>query len=104
MREVNLEHIFPKNPSDEWANVEELEPYLEHMGNYTMLGERLNNKAQSFGFAKKKDQFYAKSELKMVKQIVSTYSSWDKATVEAHAKELAPAVVRIWSFDNPSGV
>ena len=45
--EVNLEHIFPKKPApEEWGGPEihaELEVYLWHIENLTVLGERLND-------------------------------------------------------------
>jgi hypothetical protein len=106
--EANLEHIFPKNPREnEWggkANQEQLEPYLWHLGNVTMLGERLNQAARNDEYAKKKVHYEQKSELEMAQQIAKTYNDWTVATIEDRAKKLAPIVLDIWNFDNPSRV
>jgi hypothetical protein len=102
LKEANVEHIFPQNPSGEWKNAGELEPFLWHLGNLTMLGERLNTKVANLGFDKKKGT-YAKSELEMAKQ-VAAYKVWDVAAVLDRAKKMLPLIVQVWNFDNPSRV
>jgi hypothetical protein len=102
--EANLEHVFPKNPSSEWPNSEALEPYLWHLGNMTMLGERLNKDAANRGFAFKKKQYEKNSELEMPKQIAKHYSRWDESTIRDRATKLAPLVAEVWNFGNPSRV
>ncbi len=102
--EANLEHIFPKKPSDEWKNPAELEPYLWHVGNLTMLGLRLNRDAANRGFPFKRAEYYEKSELTMATELAKDNATWDKDAVEKRAKKLAPLVVEIWNFDNPSRV
>jgi hypothetical protein len=84
-------------------NKEELDPYLWHLGNLIILGKRLNTDAANRGFAFKRD-FYAKSELKMSQQVAAEYTTWDKTTIERQAKKLAPLVVEVWNFDNPSRI
>ncbi len=106
--EANLEHIFPKNPKDnEWggqAGQEQLEPYLWHVGNLTMLGERLNRAAQNSEYAIKKTHYELKSELEMAQAIAKTYNDWNVASIEDRAKKFVPLVLEIWNFDNPSRV
>jgi len=102
--EANLEHIFPKSPSSEWVDPEALEPYLWHVGNLTMLGERLNKAAENRGFSFKKDQYGKKSELEMAREIAKRYSTWDEAAIRDRATRLASDVVEVWSFNNPSRV
>jgi len=101
--ETNLEHIFPKKPSSDWTNVEVLEPFLWHIGNLIMLGERLNGEAANAGFGIKKP-IYAKSELLMAQGVASAYESWDENTVQDRAKKIIPQIKQIWNFDNPSRV
>jgi Protein of unknown function DUF262/Protein of unknown function (DUF1524) len=106
--EANLEHIFPKNPAEnEWggkANQSELEPYLWHIGNLTILGERLNKSAANSEFSVKKS-FYGKgSELEMARGIARDYTTWDKSTIEDRAGKLLPLILAVWNFDNPSRV
>ena len=106
-KESNLEHIFPQNPDDgAWggeAAQAGLEPYTWHLGNLTMLGERLNTKAKNAEYAVKRVK-YEESELKMTKAIARTYATWDRSAIEARAKSLAPLPKEVWNFDNPSRV
>jgi hypothetical protein len=106
--EANLEHIFPKNPEEnEWGgknNQSELEPYLWHIGNLTMLGERLNKGAANKEFNAKKVHYAKGSELEMAKEIARKYTKWDKATIQDRAKRLLPLVLEVWNFENPSRV
>ena len=102
LKEANLEHIFPQNPSAEWKNAGELEPYVGHLGNLTMLGQRLNAKVANLGFDTKKET-YAKSELEMAKQVAAC-KVWDVAAILDRAKKMLPLIVQVWDFDNPSRV
>lgn len=105
--EANLEHVFPRNAKDaDWggkANVEKLEQYTWHVGNLTMLGERINREAGNKSFAVKRVHYAAKSELQMAQQ-VGKYTKWGVREIENRAKTLAPFAVKIWNFDNPSRV
>jgi hypothetical protein len=101
--ETSLEHIFPRNPSSEWTNAVGMEPFLWHIGNLIMLGERLNGKSANSGFATKKP-IYAKSELEMAKSVAATYTEWDETTVRSRAMKLVPLINHVWNFDNPSRV
>ena len=105
--ESNLEHIYPQNPDENsWggeANQALLEPYTWHIGNLTMLGERLNRKAKNSEYDIKQ-QKYANSELEMPREIAAKYATWDINSIEQRAKSLVPLVVSIWDFDNPSRV
>jgi hypothetical protein len=102
--ESNLEHIFPKKPSPEWKNPEELEPYLWHLGNLTMLGERLNNGAASKGYPAKRTAYYEKSELTMPQELAKAYSQWNGPSIIKRAESLARYITQIWDFNNPSRV
>jgi Protein of unknown function (DUF1524) len=102
--EANLEHVFPKKPSAEWKDVSDLEPLLWHIGNLTMLGERLNNDVANKGYEKKRAYYQRATELKMAQELAATYPKWNEDTVSARAKNLAPYIVEIWNFDNPSRV
>lgn len=102
--EANIEHIFPKKPSTDWQYPELLEPLLWHLGNLTMLGERLNNAARSKAYPEKRDENYKTSELVMVQEIVKTYEKWDVTSIEQRATVLGPLINEIWNFENPSRV
>jgi hypothetical protein len=102
--EANLEHIFPKKPSTEWTHPEDLEPFLWHLGNLTMLGERLNNAAGSKGYTSKRKLHYKTSELVMAQDLAATYDEWNVSAIEKRAESFGPLITQIWSFDNPSHV
>jgi hypothetical protein len=102
--DANIEHVFPKNPSDEWTNAAALEPLLWHIGNLTMLGRRLNRNVANKGYATKQPYYEAITELQMTKQLARDYSVWDEQSIRTRATNLAEVVNRIWSFDNPSFV
>ncbi len=102
--EANREHIFPKKPSSEWEGISDLEPFLWHIGNLTMLGERLNNDVANKGYDKKRAYYQKATELKMAQELAKTYTKWNEASVKDRAQKLIPYVADIWQFDNPSRV
>jgi hypothetical protein len=101
--EANVEHVFPKKPSEEWKDADELEPYLWHLGNLTILGKRLNTSAASKGYKAKRTD-YQKSELIMTQQLAEKFAEWDGQAIEKRAESLSPYITEIWNFDNPSRV
>jgi hypothetical protein len=102
--EANLEHIFPKKPSADWKNKDQLEPFLWHLGNLTMLGERLNAGVANSGYDQKKAHYSKASELVMAKDIAKKHKTWDSTAIKARALSLGPYIKEIWNFDNPSRV
>ena len=93
--EANLEHIFPQNAGKDWKNAEELKPFVWHIGNLTILGEKINRKAQNKEFIEKKAQHYVKSEIKMTQELMS-YSSWNESAIRKRASTLAKRIVALW--------
>jgi len=104
MDEANLEHIFPKKPSAEWKNKSRLEPFLWHLGNLTMLGERLNSGVANSGYDKKKNHYAKASELTITKDVAKKYATWDENAISKRAMALGPYIKEIWDFNNPSRV
>ncbi|MGI4755285.1 MAG: HNH endonuclease family protein [Janthinobacterium lividum] len=73
--EANLEHIFPQRAKEpEWSKEqsEQLEPYIWHLGNLTILGTRLNRTAGNKSFETKRKHYQQKSELKMAQDVGTT--------------------------------
>jgi hypothetical protein len=95
MADANLEHVFPQNPGSNWPNATDLEPFTWHIGNLTILGVRLNRKAQNKSFGDKKSQHYANSEIKMTQELLA-YSQWDPASVKKRAADMAKRIVQLW--------
>jgi hypothetical protein len=102
--EITLEHIFPRRPASEWANAEELKPFLWNIGNLTIIGGKLNSSLANKGFASKKLRYGKSTEVEMSQEIARTYNVWDQATVKKRAVALGALLVSIWNFDNPSYV
>lgn len=104
LNESNLEHIFPKNPSVEWKNQDELEEYLWHLGNLTMLGKRLNGNVANSGYDKKRAYYKRTTELVMTQELAKSYEKWDVAAIQDRAKHLLPMILEVWNFNNTSYV
>ena len=96
--EVNLEHIFPENPSDEWKNTEDLVGMEWHLGNLTILGENINRKAANKGYAAKLKSHYVKSKVELTKHLAATYAKWEATDILARSTELVTEAVEIWKI------
>ncbi|MEO6112520.1 MAG: DUF262 domain-containing protein [Nitrospiraceae bacterium] len=95
MDRANLEHVFPQNAGAAWPNRADLEPLIWHIGNLSILGNRINRKAQNKSFADKCSLHYSKSEIKMTKDLLS-YSQWDEKAIKRRAKTLAKQITQLW--------
>lgn len=95
MNKANLEHIFPQNAGTSWLNKDKLEPYIWHIGNLSILGERLNRSAKNRGFVEKSTHYYSKSEIEMTKELL-IFSQWDESTIIKRAEDLGRKIVKLW--------
>ena len=92
---MTLEHIFPRNPGNDWSN--ELkkfpglqEEYLHKLGNLCLLqGQPSQQKSSNRGFSFKKEELYSKSNLTLTSQIAQTFHKWDPASIDDRQKELS---------------
>ena len=99
--ELTLEHIFPKNPGNEWSNEikkfpELKQEYLYRLGNLCLLQEVPNKKSANRGFSFKKEDLYAKSKLTLTSQIAQEYSNWDPVAIEHRQKRLGKLALLAW--------
>src|SRR5271170_2215098 len=88
LSESNLEHIFPKNPAPEWGDVSDLEEYLWHLGNLTMLGTRMNGAVANAAYQTKRPYYQKNTELVMAQKLAAEYQTWDVAAIQKRAKQL----------------
>jgi uncharacterized protein with ParB-like and HNH nuclease domain len=95
MDDSNLEHIFPQNAGNEWSQRKLLEPYIWHIGNLTILGTKLNQKAKNKYFKNKCTDNYSKSEIEMTKQLIKI-PKWEIDEIKARATVLAKTIITIW--------
>ena len=95
LSDITLEHIFPQNAGLDWPDRATLEPYIWHIGNLTLLGEKLNNKSQNKSFKVKNSNYYSKSEIVLTKNLCSL-SDWNEKTIISRAEELGKEIAQIW--------
>ncbi len=91
---VHLEHIYPQKPAaaERWPNHDE---YVGRIGNLTLLDRRLNQEAQNTGFATKKAEFYAHSQLLLTKELLDK-NVWTEAEIIERQKHLCDLAVDVW--------
>ena len=99
---VELEHILPQRPPPSWVKSvglpkEEVEALALHLGNITLLGERLNRKAATRPFSDKRDCFYTKSKITMTSELCK-YDTWGTTEIESRQSNLATRAVEIWQL------
>ncbi len=95
MNKANIEHVFPQNASTAWPNKDKLEPYIWHIGNLSILGERLNRNAKNKGFVEKVTNYYSKTEIEMTKELLA-FSQWDESAIIARAVEFGKKIIKLW--------
>lgn len=92
----SIEHIFPENPDkNEWPKADEMEPFLWHLGNLTVLEPKYNREAGSKRFNVKSD-IYLKSEIRLTKEISTKYTSWEVPDIMDRANKLLPYIKQLW--------
>lgn len=100
---VNIEHILPQNPHDEWnLKKKEIKPYVNLLGNLTLLSKKLNSKAQNAPIEKKLPELQ-KSDLAITKELVSQLGKlnykWGKSEIQTRQREYADlAYNQIWKL------
>lgn len=95
---VNLEHILPQNPEENYPNFSEEQhsAYYKRIGNLTLMKTKENNDFKNSNFANKKTK-YAESELWITKSI-SEKSDWNIDEINNRQSELADLAVQTWSL------
>jgi uncharacterized protein with ParB-like and HNH nuclease domain len=92
---LNLEHILPESPSEEWEITPEIaKAYYKRIGNLTLLKRKINENIGNKGFGNKKTE-YEKSKISITKKL-GTYASWSISDIEKRQKELAELAVKTW--------
>jgi hypothetical protein len=95
--DVNLEHVLPHTfPAAGWGSFDEEThaAYANRLGNLTIMNSDDNVAADQAEFVEKK-KFYAKSEIKITKEI-NTFKDWTIAEIEKRQNSLADLAVTRW--------
>jgi len=95
---VNLEHILPENPGNNWPNFteEEVRTYVKRIGNLTLMKTKVNNDFKSASFEEKKKE-YKKSEL-WITNSLNFYDEWTVDAIKKRQEELSGIAVQAWSI------
>jgi hypothetical protein len=93
LTELTVEHIYPQKPIAGHSD-SECDGLVNTIGNLTILGKEDNDAVGNKPFASKKN-FLGKSPLELNKRI-SEKASWQKSDIEARAKFLIDAAVKIF--------
>lgn len=93
---VHLEHVYPKEPADNWPKLKSHLAWLNRLGNLTLLDKSANTSIKNDPFGEKK-KAYAKSLIPRTQQLTA-YEIWSEEQIEARQREMALAAVHIWKF------
>ena len=90
---VNTEHVLPQSPANGWGlSKSDVAPYVNLLGNLTLVDKRINSLAGNDGLAEKLD-ILDKSELPVTKALVreirASGLSWGQAEIEHRQGRLA---------------
>lgn len=100
---VNIEHILPRSPEAGWnLKKRQIKSYVNKLGNLTLIGKRLNSKAQNYVIEQKIKE-YIQSNLpinqKLVEFIKNHGSHWGEQEINERQEEMAKiAYEKIWSI------
>ena len=93
---VNLEHILPEHPQDQWPNIdhETATAYYKRLGNMVILQAKKNSIAGNSSYKDKKPILLGSSYL--LTQNAGKYTSWDIDEIKKRQRELAKIAVKTW--------
>jgi hypothetical protein len=102
--ELNLEHIFPLNPSASCvaeaglqATRAEEEGITWRLGNLTLLEADLNQSIKNDAYSEK-CKTYKKSELLTTKSLPASYQKWSEEVINNRTSDLAQYINKIWAI------
>jgi len=98
---LNLEHILPENPSNEWNKIIAVDKNivsecLHNIGNLCLLNAKANKKLGSSSFSTKANKYYKISDLISTRDLAVKYSEWNRHNIEKRAAELSELAVEAW--------
>jgi|YNPMSStandDraft_1061717.scaffolds.fasta_scaffold05932_3 uncharacterized protein with ParB-like and HNH nuclease domain len=95
---VNLEHILPENPSNNYPNFsdEDHAMYFKRIGNLTLMKTKENNDFKSSKFSDKKVK-YKESEFWLTNTLANI-EEWNIDAINQRQSDLAELAVETWSL------
>ncbi len=96
--DVNLEHILPQTPCENWRHIsdEDAANYYKRLGNLTIMDSNLNVIADNDPFEDKKT-VYQQSRIEITRSIMNI-PFWDTEAIENRQQELSQIAVQVWSL------
>lgn len=93
---INLEHVLPKKPEEQWPQFDEdaVRQLTTRLGNLALMRASENSTLKSQAFADKK-QVYAASPYLLTSQIAEA-GEWTAETIDARQKTLADLAIETW--------
>ena len=93
---INLEHIFPNKPEDNWPQFssELASIYYKRIGNLALLTARSNSDLRSAQFEDKK-QVYRESAFELTRQIADV-DEWTPDSIAKRQASMASLAVKTW--------
>jgi uncharacterized protein with ParB-like and HNH nuclease domain len=104
-RKINLEHILPKNPSQEWSiTINSIKPedpndYIYRIGNLALVNSPIQKQAGAKGFEYKKNYIFSKENKIKSTNSIACYSSWTKNEIDDRQRKLSEIAVKVWRVD-----
>ncbi len=92
---VNLEHIYPENPSG--ARLPNHNSIVDRIGNLTLFSRRLNTNIKNADFRIKRP-LYQDSDFHITRE-VAAHNEWTEDTIARRQEEFSRIALSIWQFD-----
>jgi hypothetical protein len=94
---INLEHVLPKNPLENWPQFSEDEAsrYTTRLGNQALIRASDNSDLKSLSFVDKKPVYEASPYI-LTKEIAAS-ADWTTDAVDGRQQRLADLAVRTWA-------
>lgn len=98
--QVTVEHILPKNPSEEWGVIDNsIVDYMpDKIGNMCLLNDIENKDIGNSSFDDKLKTL-KNSNYVITKYIGDNFTKWDEKSIESRQRYYAKQAVNIWSLD-----
>ena len=96
---VNLEHVLPSTPTQEWDATfksDEFRAYHNRLGNLAIMSSKLNSIVGNGSFASK-CEIYKKSSFHFTKSIADE-AVWNKQAIESRQLKMAELAVKVWAL------
>ena len=97
----SIEHVFPRTPEgSKWegcVDYDFLYTHRDYLGNLTISDHNSNHARLPYN--EKRQQYIQKENHPLTRKLANEFETWDKASVEKHASNLAKSIFTTWPKD-----